>query len=121
MDAVLIDSTALLGGGIEAALDTAYGWLSQGGTVVVRLTARDFSHAGGIASAGDLNNAVLAAGFHPIVIEAVEDSDEGAGVIMYGRKRTRRLVDTVRESLERYPQINPADLLDWARLYGADY
>jgi hypothetical protein len=111
-----VDGTPLLGGGL-AALDHAYGILSPGGTLLIRLTAHDFSTATGITGLRQLEDVFAKYGFHVTHLELEGASD----VIVRARKRTRRLREIVRESCEPFPHLNVEGLCDWAANYGPDY
>jgi len=121
IEVLAANSTGELGFDCLDALDHAYGILVEGGSLLLRLTASDFSAASGIASLDQLDDAFAKSGFHITCCKIDESSQEGSNIIVRARKRTRRLADIVREECEIFPHLDTDGLSRWAAAYGPHY
>ncbi len=118
-DVLLLSSTKVLGKDCLNSLDRAYGMLAAGGTLILRLSAADFSTATGITSLNLLEEVFAARGFH---VTACTVEEAGAtSVIVRARKRTRQLAEVVEESCAHLPHVDTAGFAKWAAAYGPNY
>jgi len=116
---IVLDSTDLFGANCLDAIDRAYEVLGKGGTLIVRLTARDFSKSSGIANLNQLEAQFAMHGFH---VTGCNVSDAAsASVIVRARKRTRLLAEIVQESFALLPHVDQDGLARWAAAYGPHY
>ncbi len=114
-----VATSKLFGDNVLSALDKAYGMLSSGGTLILRLGAQDFSAALGITSLTELEEVFAQHGFH--VTGCKMDEAESAGVIVRARKRTRALAEVVKESHTALTHMDTEGLLGWAKAFGPNY
>ena len=87
-DALLLSDTTLLHNQTKGAIRRARNLLVPGGSLIVQLTAHDFSAGFGIATFNQLNSALCECGLH-LNIGRVEETGGGANIIVRARKRTR--------------------------------
>lgn len=118
-EVLTVKSTALIGSDCLTSLDVAFGMLAKGGTLIVRLSSKDFSSTTGIGSLSQLEEVFAKHGFH--VTGCKIEEDETANVIVRARKRSRRLSDVVEESCSVLAHIDTEGLARWAAVYGPHY
>lgn len=118
-DVLLLSSTSVLGDDCLSSLGRAHGILPAGGTLILRLSAADFSIESGITSLSLLEEVFAAQGFH-VTACTVEEVD-ATNVIVRARKRTRPLAEVVEESCAHLPHVDTVGFARWAAAYGPNY
>ena len=119
-DALVLPDTSLLHETTKDAIRRARNMLSPGGTLIVRLSAHDFSTGLGIASFNQLEQALSECGLH-FNMGTVDERAGDTGVIVRARKRTRLLSKIYEDGFRGLPEMNRQQLDDWVAALGEHY
>ncbi len=120
VDTLVLPDTLLLHENTKDAIRLARNILSPGGTLIVRLSAHDFSTGLGIASFNQLEHALSECGLH-FNMGNVDETPGDTGVIVRARKRTRLLSKIFEDGFRGLPEMDRQQLNDWVAALGEHY
>ncbi len=120
VDTVVLPDTLLLHDNTRDALRRARNLLAPGGTLIVRLSAHDFSTGLGISSFNQLEKALNECGLH-LNMGNVDEKPGDTGVIVRARKRTRVLNQIFEDGFRDLPEMDRRKLTDWVVELGEHY
>lgn len=120
VDTLVLPDTSLLHDNTKDAIRRVRNMLTPGGTLIVRLSAHDFSTGLGIASFSQLEHALSEYGLH-FNMGNVDEAPGDTGVIVRARKRTRLLSNIFEDGFRGLPEMDRHQLNDWVAALGEHY
>lgn len=120
VDTIILPDTSLLHDNTKDAIRRARNMLSPGGTLIVRLSAQDFSTGLGISGFNQLEIALTECGIH-LNMGKVDEMPGDTGVIVRARKRTRVLRRIFEDGFRNLPEMDRQKMSDWVTALGEHY
>ncbi len=120
VDVIVLPETTLLHEKTRDAIRRARNLLAPGGTLILRLSAHDFSTGLGIATFNQLELALNECGMH-LNMGNVDEAPGDTGVIVRARKRTRVLQRIFEDGFRDLPDMDRQKLNDWVAELGEHY
>lgn len=120
VDTIILADTALLHENTKDAIRNARNMLAPGGTLIVRLSAHNFSTGLGISSFNQLESTLNDCGLH-LNGGTVDEASNDTGVVVRARKRTRLLRSIFEDGFRGLPEMDRKELSDWVTALGDHY